>query len=188
MKRIIALFVAMLFAGAAFADMIVPKIGYDFASQHKMEANGVSADYDAEAGISLGADYIHPLTQYMAMGVGFEYQMARALKDYSDIKFNFLPIYVSGIFYPFLDDMKDMKPYCKLNLGYDTLMGNSDYKQNVTLKGGFYWGIGIGSSFKNFVGELLYSTSAGKREGTGATADVTYSKLALNFGYQFNLK
>lgn len=190
MKRIIALFVTMFIAGAAFADMITPKIGYDFAGTHKSEAGSTSTDYDTDPGITIGADYIHPVNDLFAFGGGFEYQLARGV-DVNvasvDPAFSFLPIYATGIVTPFKDDLNGFKPYGKLNLGYDILSGNDDYKGDNTLSGGLYWALGVGTSYKNFFGELLYSTNTGQAKDS-STVDITYTKLSLNIGYQFDLK
>jgi hypothetical protein len=199
MKKIFALIVGMLSVNVAFADMIAPKISYDLGSQQNYKTEGFFSDrtynYDTDPGITIGVDYIHPVNDQFSFGGGFEYQTVRKmdLAQGFDVvpklypQFNFLPLYITGILSPFRSGIGSIKPYGKLNLGYDFLMGNDDFKARGELKGGVYWGIGAGASYKNFIVELFYSICTGKIEGHYPNREVKYEKLAFNIGYQFDL-
>lgn len=188
MKKVFALFALMLFTVAANADTIVPKIGVDFAGNMDAKLFGTTQSLDTAMGYSIGAEYLHPINDLFTVGGGLQYQLSRKAENNTLAgQFNFLPIYATGMIMPF-KDMQDIVPYGKLNLGYDFLMGDSDFASAGTLKGGIYWGIGIGAKFmKDFSTELMYSRYTGQDELTFGTIDVSASIISLNIGYAFDL-
>lgn len=200
MKRLIALFVAMLFTAAANADMIIPRIGIGFPGAAEISGTGVSSvDQDTETGFSVGVDYLHPVSDMFALGAGVEYQMNRKIKDTS-AEFGFVPVYVTGMLAPFKaknseDSMKTVVPYAKVNLGYDVgYTGNDEFKfLGSSLNGGMYWAAGIGAKLPyNIMIDLTYSSFAGEHEIDvpllgSVTSDDTFTQLGLNIGYAFDL-
>jgi|AGTN01.3.fsa_nt_gi hypothetical protein len=200
MKRLIALFVAMLFAAAANADMLIPRVGIGLSGNADISGEGFTAiDQDTETGYSLGIDYLHPVSDMFALGAGVEYQMNRKIKD-MDAEVGFTPVYVTGMFAPFKarseqESINTVVPYAKVNLGYDIgYSGNDEFKfLNSSLNGGMYWAAGVGVKLPyNIMLDLTYSSFSGEHEVDvpllgSVTSDDTFTNIGLNIGYAFDL-
>lgn len=200
MKRFMALAVAMLFTAGAYADMLIPRFGFDFPGKIKVTGGNITeVDSDTEMGYSLGIDYLHPIADVFAVGLGLEYQLNRKIKDTSS-EFGFMPIYLTGMLAPFNNKkgdelMRTFLPYAKVNLGYNVMYnGNDNYKfLNSSLNGGFYWAAGVGAKLPyNLTADVMYSSYAGQHSISfpilgSFTSDDTYTKVSLNIGYAFDL-
>ena len=189
MKKVLGVVVAMMcLVSIAGAGMIVPRVGLDFAGNHEMEQGSYSEDYDTKMGFSLGAEYLSPATDKFLLGGGFKYNLNRKIDGY-DAAFGFSPLYVTGM-YVMKSSAQTIWPYAKVNLGYNILFtGNDDYKGPASLKGGLYYGAGIGAIIqKNIFVDLMYSSYAGQMEFAGTQVDVTDTHFGMTVGYAFDLK
>jgi hypothetical protein len=169
-----------VFAGGAL------KFGLDSEGRHKVSGYGLSGTEDVEAGASLSAEFYAPVANVIDLGGGFTLQSPRSQKDY-DGDFSFIPFYFA-MRTRFLN--RPTTPYLIGQLGYNLFLGDSDYKgtgvYEADLDGGLYWGLGGGVIIqKHFLVELLYTENNGSATTVGYDFDVKYSKVTLNFGFNF---
>jgi hypothetical protein len=172
--------VSNVFAGGAF------KFGLDSEGRHKVSGYGLSGTEDVEASVSLAAEFFGPIGNALDLGGGFSLQSPRSQKDYEG-DFSFFPVYFA-MRVRLLD--RDTTPYFIGQLGYNFFFGDTDYKGTgmyaADLDGGLYYGLGGGVIIqKNFLVELLYTENNGSASTVGYDFDVQYSKLTLNFGFNF---
>jgi hypothetical protein len=187
MKKVLVSIVSILLLAAAVnADMIGPRVSVNAPGTHKLDVAGVD-DVDTQTSGAGGIEYLHPLSDTFAVGLGALYTFDTKLKD-STSAFNFLPVYITGTYTPPMLRSGEWAPYVKANAGYDTLFnGNDDYKGTADMKGGFYWAAGIGTRIMtNWTADVMYSAYKGKYDGL-LTGDVTYSTVGLTLGYSFSL-
>ncbi len=194
MKRMLILTVILLFVSSfSFAEGIgiTTKLGFDFQSDQDVSYKGHDiGSPNVKSGVSLSIEYAYLLNEMFELGAGVTYQLPRSLKKpYNGEDFNFIPIYsLAKINYSFNDDISS---YLVGQLGYNFFDGNDKYKDDgdggkVSLKGGIYYGIGVGVVFqKKYQAELLYSMNNGEVSIENIDLDVEYSKIGLSFGYKF---
>ncbi len=168
------------------------KIGMDISGKHKISGEGASGSEDVEEGTSLSIEYGSIIDKGVELGIGMTYQLPRAQEDY-DGDFNFVPIYGLIKIY---SATSDPSPYLIGQLGYDIFYkGDSDYKGELSLSGGIYYGIGAGLIFnRSFQIEGLYSINKGEGDYPGGyyggyyvpsmSFDIEYSKINLSIGFR----
>jgi hypothetical protein len=188
MKRILVVissFIVLFTVNNVFASGAV-KFGLDSEGDHKSSDYWGSETLDVEKGVSLSAEFFGPIGNTIDMGGGFSIQAPRALKDFAG-DFSFIPFYFA-IRTRFVDN--DTTPYFIGQLGYNFFFGDSDYKDagyaDAELDGGLYWGLGGGIIInKHFLIELLYTENNGTADVVGDKYDIKYTKMTLNFGFNF---
>lgn len=188
MKRILVVissFIVLFTVNNVFASGAV-KFGLDFEGDHKVSGYGTSGTEDVETGVSLSAEFFGPVANTIDMGGGFSIQAPRSQKDFEG-DFSFIPFYFA-IRTRLVDN--DTTPYFIGQLGYNFFFGDSDYKgtgfYEAELDGGLYWGLGGGVIInRHFLIELLYTENNGTAETLGYEFDIKYSKVTLNFGFNF---
>ena len=186
MKKVLAaILCVMFFVSSSFAFKLIPKVGVDIPSTMTYDAKGVGGhDEETKRGYNIAVETRADISNYFAWGIGLEYNFPRGLTtDISfDTDFSFMPIYASLIFYP-LGAWNKARPYIKGNIGYNVYTSNDIGDDE---KGGFYWAAGIGTEYKDFIGEMSISEYNG--EYTSYTnVDVKYRKIGFALGYKFNI-
>jgi hypothetical protein len=188
MKRrwiFISLFITLFIVNNACAGGVI-KFGIDSEGDHKVTGFGASGTEDVEASSSLTAEFYSPVANTLDLGGGVTFQSPRSQKDYAG-DFYFIPVYFA-MRTRFLN--KNTTPYFIGQLGYNFFFGDSDYRgtgiYEADLDGGLYWGLGGGVIVNNnFLIELLYTENNGTATTMGYEFDVKYSKVTLNFGFNF---
>lgn len=154
------------------------KASADLASKWELSSGDFTGKADTKMGFSVGAEFMKPMNNNVAIGGGAQFQLPRALKDASSVKFNFIPVYAVGTF--FTDYGNGI--YGKGALGYNLHSGNSEYKSGADLGGGLYYGIGGGYAMnKKMLFEVMYTVNNGAYED----ADVKYGKISISAGIIF---
>lgn len=171
-----------------FADGIggAFKFGFDMEGDHEVSGYGLSWKEDVDQSFSLSAELFAKIGYNLDIGGGIIYQIPRSQK-YFEGDFYFIPIY-GAMRVRF--ETGNVAPYLIGQAGYNFFDGDSDYKgygiYEADLEGGLYWGLGGGVIInKHFLIELLYSVNNGTVEELGYEFDIEYSKVTLNFGYNF---
>ena len=129
--------------------------------------------------------------------------------DYEMPGYTSIPLYVVAKYN--FNAVNNFVPYIKANFGYsfndedgdfkfsyfDSELDGSDpffkdFKGNVKIKNGLYYGIGAGFEYNNFTMDLMYQVNEAEAEVTiseldiKAKKDYDYSRVTLSFGYKFN--
>lgn len=162
------------------------KLGIDFEGDHEVSGYGLSGTGDVDTGVSLSGELFAKVSNNLDIGGGITVQIPRSQKDFEG-DFYFIPLY-GAIRARF--ETGNVAPYIIGQVGYNYFDGDSDYKgygiYEADLEGGLYWGLGGGVIInKHFLTELLYSVNNGTAEDFGYEFDIEYSKVTLNFGYNF---
>jgi len=162
------------------------KLGVDFDGDHDVSGYGFSGTEEVDTGVSFSAELFTKIGYNLDLGGGITVQIPRSQKDFEG-DFYFIPVY-GAIRARF--ESGNVAPYFIGQLGYNFFDGDSDYKGSgvyeADLEGGLYWGLGGGVIInKHFLIELLYSVNNGTAEELGYEFDIEYSKITLNFGYNF---
>lgn len=184
------------------------KIEVDTLGRHKVlrkGLEGLGGSKNVETGISLsieyGSEYGSINDTSIKLGIGTTYQIPRSLKNFEG-DFNFIPIYS---LIKICSVTNEPTTYLIGQLGYNVLYeGESDYKGELSLRGGIYYGIGVGLILNhNFQIEALYSINKGEGDYSGGTVehydsdygwiysyvspmsfDIGYSKISLSIGFR----
>ena len=158
------------------------KLGVDLAGDHDVSAPGDSESYDVDTGVSLSGELFGKIGNNFDIGVGITYQFPRSIEDFEG-DFNFIPIY---FMIRARIETENIAPYFIGQLGYNFYEGEDEYKGTLDLEGGLYYGLGVGVIIKKpFIIEAIFSVNNGTAEGSNIEYDVEYSKVTLNFGYNF---
>lgn len=192
MKKLIVVF-GLIIAGSGVvtAAEFILKPNLDVAGSGKMEALGASVDYSAGTGFGLGAEVVDKVSDSVEIGAGFSYYFPRKMEKAKflgvetalaqETLFNFVPIYGLARFNIFSGD--NIKGFSKVQLGYNVIFdGNDNFKGSSTLSGGLHYAVGGGLAFSNALIEMMYSVDEGSSSGSGITAKMNYSKIALSVG------
>ncbi|MDR3256116.1 MAG: hypothetical protein LBT18_00410 [Endomicrobium sp.] len=149
---------------------------------------------DSEVGFSLAGEYLVPVSDIFKIGAGLEYLLPRKPDKNYEIKFAYLPIYLTAQVNPF-SSAKGV--FFKGNVGYvvlfdtgkfkDQFVSSVDYKK----KGGIYCAFGTGYEFPfGLVLELMYSYYRSEVKMTAVVEElniIQYHKVGVNVGYKFKL-
>jgi hypothetical protein len=158
------------------------KAGVDLLGDHKVSGFGVEIDDDIDASGSFSGEIFESVKERFDIGVGTNLQLKREAEDFRGY-FHFHALYalLRARF-----GTEKIAPYAVGHLGYNFFYGDFDYKGVGFLTGGWYYGLGAGLIIKkHFLFEALYSRNNGNLNLLGAKFDIDYTKLTLNFGYNF---
>ena len=159
----------------------------DFGGTYRVSYSGGSTNTDTNMGLGLGAEAMVGVMSRMKVGVGLQYLINRGNVD-DDRTFGFVPVY-GLVTYDF--NLRAFDPYLIGRIGYNFHKGNDDYtnKGDSDLKGGLYFDLGGGVSFKipstplhAFV-ELDYAYDGGQVDST----DISYRRLEALVGASFSI-
>ena len=185
---ILSVLVVLFTVNNTFAEGIggTVKLGIDFSGDHEVSGYGLSGTEDVDTSVSLSTELFAKISNNLDIGGGISVQIPRSQKDFEG-DFYFIPLY-GAIRARF--ETENVAPYFIGQIGYNFFGGDSDYKGygmlEADLEGGLYWGLGGGVIInKHFLIELLYSVNNGTAEVLGYDFDIEYSKVTLNFGYNF---
>ena len=189
MKKVITLaflsvLVVFFTVNNTFAEGIggTVKVGIDFAGDHEVSVLGFTGSEDVDTGVSLSAEFFSKINNNFEIGGGITFQIPRSQKDFQG-DFYFIPLYGA---IRVRAETEKVDPYFIGQLGYNFFDGDNDYAGVIDLEGGLYYGLGGGIIInKHFLIELLYSVNNGSGQAFGISGDVEYSKVTLNFGYNF---
>jgi hypothetical protein len=215
MKKILLIFSVVAFSFLACALLLstsaqaqalpkaglVIKGGLDVMGEVDLELDGDEADGDMDTGITIGAEYIFPLSDMIGIGPGALYMLPRGVdEDWPDGNMSFLPVY--AVFNLCLKTGGSIKPYLAAHLGYSFAFMDSSMEddleaaiedktgEDVSLEteGGLYWGIGGGLLLtENIQIELIYNVNSGKitSDDVDEEVEVDYTKITITVGYKF---
>jgi hypothetical protein len=117
-------------------------------------------------------EYLWPKNKNLDIGLGVKYQLPHSVSDYSDAKFNFIPMY--GFV-----RLKMNSPYDWIGIvgqiGYNLLNGNSKFKGDGSLSGGLYAGIGVSMIYEGGTMDFIYSINNGSWKYSSLTVDIKQS-------------
>ena len=158
------------------------RIVLDLGGDHEVSLLGIKGTADTDMGITVGYD--HMLSDNM--GVGGEYQVNRAqtVDGEEEGKFGFTSVYGVGKI-----DLGSL--YAVARAGYALMFsGDNTYKEDVDLKGGLMYGIGVGFKLNdNMAVEGGYYSNAGtgsiSEDGLSLDMDVTYTRVNASLVYSF---
>ncbi len=156
--HILAIFI-LVFSITNFAsaeEKFTIKAGFDLSGNHEVSNGTNSVSKDVDNDISVSAEYT-VIDEVIGFGGGIILQNPRNIEGYTG-DFYFTSIYglikVGSL-------LEEKSPYFIGQLGYNLFSGDDDYKGSVTLKGGIYYGIGVGILLAdNLQVEALYSLVA----------------------------
>jgi hypothetical protein len=185
---ILSVLVVFFAVNHTFAEGIggTVKLGIDLAGDHEVSGYGLSGSDDVETGFSLTGELFGKVSNIFDIGGGVTIQIPRSQEDFAG-DFYFIPLY--GMIRARIET-ETVTPYFIGQLGYNFFDGDSDYKGygilEADLEGGLYYGLGAGIIIgKHFLIEALYSVNNGTGTILGYEFDIEYSKVTLNFGYNF---
>jgi len=196
MKKILscllsATLLLLLVVNAAWARSeftLVGKIGMDGAG--KIVSDIDSREIEDES-LSLSFEGLCNLNRRISMGMGFELQedqgyLGLPIVNGTLTSFNFTPIYgVIRCAVPL--ESRRVKMFCIGKIGVTDFDATTSLGSFDT-RGGLYFGAGLGLLYRQaFLVELDYSVHNGAIKVLGDYYDVTYSKLTLACGFNFNL-
>ncbi|PKN79907.1 MAG: hypothetical protein CVU48_03790 [Candidatus Cloacimonetes bacterium HGW-Cloacimonetes-1] len=187
MKKLFFLIMMIAFVVGTFANTFQVNLGIDLPGSHDRENASGKTSWDTLMGVTPSFEILMNSGVFMS-GAGVEIQIPRRVDiDGSKSDFGFIPLYLAGriqlpLGYQFV-------PEIAVNMGYNFMYANDDYKNNSDLTGGFYWALGGGVSHGKGVFQLLYKVNhATEEKTTGSTTtntDITNSQFCFNMGYRF---
>lgn len=209
MKKLLLL--GALISSVAMAGVVEVRIGADLANSAK-ESNGyfeINKDV-LKRGFELAAEYRTPITENFELGGGIAYHYNK-LSD-KDISFDYdmsglhaVPVYATARYN--FKNSSEVTPYVKANLGIAFNSGKASYNYSNSLisvssdwkfKSGFYYGVGAGIQYKNFIADLSYNINAIRGKftynetipGVGSYSEedkftLNHGMLTLSLGYTF---
>jgi len=187
MKRILFTALAVAFiSGSAHALYLVPKFVADYHT-NVYWSNGLKEEN--RAGLGIGLDLRGEFSKYFGWGLGAQYNFPRGWvhKDGKNTKFSMSPIYASLFFYP-LETFLDVHPYLRGNIGYSVLSTN---QLGDSVKGGLYYGGGLGFEYRKVIFEFIAASYKQKFDYIGPPAqnsiEAEYKTFSFYFGYRFSL-
>jgi len=150
---------------------------YDFNGRYEIKGSS----WSSTAGIGLGAEYYHYVSDSFGIGCGMLVQNQRSAGDIAG-SFSFIPAYIS-----FKVRSTPTVPYkygyAVAQIGYNIFSCSCDELSDTT--GGVYYAAGFGFVYNHFVFELLWSVNRAKGKYGSADYDIEYSKYAFSAGYAF---
>lgn len=164
---------------------LIPKLGYLFSPEIKMD-NSTSSD---ESTISLGLELFFDMQNNFFLGAGFMWANCHKTDD-SDNKVGFSNVYVAAKYKFLVNDTEDdpffVYPLLQLGVGMPSWEYSGPYP-NFEIDGSFYWGLGFGGEYKNIVVELIYGCNYATMKTSVFKEDFTYTAFRINVGYKFVL-
>ena len=146
-------------------------------------------------------EYRRELASNFELGVGLAYQDHGKIKtgNYNGYStegdlYDSVPLYITSR-YTFKNST-EYTPYVKTNIGYSfnvndgtlkekSVLGETEY--DVTAKNGFYYGVGFGLEYKNFIADLSYQINYADIEGNNLNSSkADFQRFTLGLGYNFD--
>lgn len=156
---------------------------------------------EAKFSYELAVEYRRELARNFELGVGLAYQDHGKVKtgNYNGYStegdlYDSVPLYITSR-YTFKNST-ELTPYVKTNIGYSFNVNDGTLKEksilgdiefDVTAKNGFYYGLGFGLEYKNFIADLSYQVNYADIEGdyiNNSKAD--FQRFTLGIGYNFD--
>ena len=156
---------------------------------------------EAKFSYELAVEYRRELARNFELGVGLAYQDHGKVKtgNYNGYStegdlYDSVPLYITSR-YTFKNST-ELTPYLKTNIGYSFNVNDGTLKEksilgdiefDVTAKNGFYYGLGFGLEYKNFIADLSYQVNYADIEGdyiNNSKAD--FQRFTLGIGYNFD--
>lgn len=186
MKKIGVVLLLLFATGWVYAVDIIPKVSVCLPGTFR-------SDYEVEVGFNVGAEGRFYLSEYFAVAAGFDYLIDRKISKgkkteggeyrnqyYDNSKFNFLPVYVGIICFPF-GNYANYKPYFRLDGGYNVLFSVTD---GVNSKPGYYFGGGAGVELYE---RCIFEIYAARYEADDNDNKITYKNIFFRVGYKFEI-
>lgn len=178
MKKILILSLVLIFSIPLYAYDIIPKVSVDLPGTFR-------SDYEVQWSGSVGVEGRYAINDYLSLGAGFEYLLQRAVSNkisgyYANKNFNFIPVYISVLFYPF-GNFPNYKPYLKVDGGYNAAFMIDD---SVDSSSGLYAAASLGFEIvEKYVLEICASRYEAKDNGE----NLTYKNISFKAGYKFTI-
>ena len=202
-----SLLVAGLLASAALyaeGNKIEVRGGIDLGQRFSISDGGL-LDKDAKFSYELAAEYRREMPYNFELGVGIAYQdhgktkskTSYGIEGQADL-YDSIPLYVTARYN--FKNSTELTPYLKTNIGYSFNVNDGEVtakyngieaKSDVNAKDGFYYAVGGGLEYKNFIVDLSYQRNYSKVEGknpqglTVSDGNGDFDRVTLGFGYNF---
>ncbi len=156
---------------------------------------------EAKFSYELAVEYRRELAANFELGVGLAYQDHGKVKtgNYNGYStegdlYDSVPLYITSRYN--FKNSTEFTPYVKTNIGYSFNVNDGTLKEksslgdldlDITAKNGFYYGIGFGLEYKNFIADLSYQVNYADIEGdyiNSSKAD--FQRFSLGIGYNFD--
>ena len=177
--------VAPVFAADEGTMELDIKAGFNLMSNVSVDSPvpGYDVDEDIDPAFTAGVDFFYYVMPQLAIGAGIEYVFNSQVKN-SDMKAGFTNLYAQAKYVFDLGDDLFNNIYPLVQVGFGMLRIDPD--DGLDTESGLYWGIGVGTTIKEFVVfELLYSQNKADIKQYGYTADGKYKTIQLKVGYKF---
>lgn len=184
MRKFLILMIAMLFSTAALAEPsidVLLKFGVAPSSQINNDSR-----YEGEPGVSLSPEVFYNFYDFAGIGIGFNQLFKRKIQDKGD--FSSSNVYLA--LKPRLKVLKNEYVYLIGQAGWGMINHNFEYNgEDLEDNGGFYYGIGGGADFNNFVFELLFTSNKAKFKSVDSNYEEEdeYTLMTINIGYRFSI-
>ncbi len=188
MKKFLSVLLVLTFiTSGAYAVDVIPKLSICLPGTFR-------SDYEVDTALSIGAEARLHLSDYVAVGAGFDYLFNRRIgmgkkaryenfganQPYTSKQFSFVPVYASFTLFPF-GSFGEYVPYLMINGGYNVMFTVDNGKDS---SGGLYAAAGIGFQlYEKYIMELYFSRYEAKDNGN----DITYKDIYFKAGYRFSL-
>ena len=160
------------------------KIGIDFDGNYHTDKYIEDIDgkkFDVGNNASFAAEYIKYFNPYIGAGAGISYQIPRELDGFHG-KFGFAPLYASLKIRSWPQE-PGIYAYIACQAGYNLFYGDCELKPK---EGGFYYGIGLGIVYKEFLIEVMRGVnSAIAQDMSKNKINMDYDKFTVSVGYKF---
>ena len=179
---LLLLVVNAAWAGSDFT--LVGKVGMDGGGEISSRIDDEEVDNDT---LCIAVEGLADLNRRVMLGIGFELQEEQDLLALSFDQGNvhsvkYTPVYgVLRLMMPV--QSRRVKLFCLGKIGLSNFQAS-----NYETENGLYFGAGLGFLYRQaFLVELDYSVHEGAIEANGQEHEITYSKLTLAAGFNFNL-
>lgn len=215
MKKILVLLTLVGSIAMAQGNVYEFRAGWDLYNRAKDSNKEYEIRKDVlQTGPEVSFEYRRELTNNFDLGAGIAYKYNNLTdkkvevdKDTIDVSMKGLhsvPIYATAR-YNFRND-SDVTPYVKANLGFAVNSGKIDFQRintpgidetaQMKFKHGFYYGVGTGLEYNNFVADLSYNVNTlrakynysyndflGNKKESSSKETLNHGMLTLSVGY-----
>ena len=178
MKRI--LIAMILVATYVLGDTIESFVEYNFEKNYSFK-NGTELK-KKKADLSLNFEFYSPQEGKIMGGWGVG-QVSGKVEGYSSNEINLMPYYIVSKYY--LSGKSGTGFFVKgQGGGYltKTILGDTDIS-NISIDNGWYYGVGVGAEYKDFILQVLYREYLGDSTVNGIGTKFEYSTTTLSLGY-----
>lgn len=171
---------AILLSAYALGDTIESFLEYNFQKNYTFK-NGTELK-KSKTDLSLNFEFYSPQEGKIMGGWGIG-QINGKVEGYSSNEINLTPYYLVSKYY--LSGKSGTGFFVKgQGGGYltKTLFGDTDIS-NISIDNGWYYGIGVGAEYKNFILQVLYREYLGDSTINGTDTKFDYNTTTLSLGY-----